>query len=99
MSVKDSQGNHAALSNLSLEEIAASLIMLVPTCLTLGHESIESTLGYVNVEPGGTAAFIKDLFTLPPEEIAEKWYGSEELAIEMYADAMGSTVFAADPAA
>lgn len=87
-------GNDVLLSNLDLEELAAALIMLVPTCLMLGHESIESTLGYVHGEPGGTAAFIKDLFTLTPGEIAAKWYGGEESAIEMYARAMGAALFA-----
>ena len=97
--MKDQSGNDMPLARLGLEEIAAALIMLVPTCLTLGHESIESTIGYVYGEPLGTAEFIKDLFTLKPEEIAGKWYGSEEAALTMYAEAMGRAVFAADPAA
>lgn len=87
-------GNNVPLSNLDLEDVAAALIMLVPTCLTLGHESIQSTLGYVHGEPGGTAAFIKDLLTLPPGEVAVKWYGGEEAAMQIYTKAMGRALFA-----
>jgi hypothetical protein len=97
--MKDQSGNEVLLAGFGLEELAAALIMLVPTCMTLGHESIQSTLGYVHGEPGGTAAFIKDMFTLTPSEIAVKWYGSEESALEMYAEAMGRALFADDPAA
>ena len=89
------------LAELDLEEIAAALIMLVPGCLALGHESIQSTLGYYHGESGGAGAFIKDLFTLKPGEVARKWYGGEKRAKSLFASAMGKALFAddAEPAA
>jgi hypothetical protein len=81
----------AALSDLSLEEIAAAFIMLVPSCLTLGHQSVQGTLGYVHGDRAG--AFVKDVITRPPAEVARKWYGSEKSAKEILARAMGKALF------
>ena len=86
-------GNEVALSNLSLEDIAAALIMLVPGCLMLGHQSLTSTLGYVHPEPESAAAFVKDLFTLAPDEVARKWYGDEKFAMQMHNRAMSMALF------
>ena len=80
------------LAELDLEDVAAALIMLVPECLTLGHESIQSTLRYVHPSPGSPAAFVKDMFTLEPDEIARKWYGSEKLAALLAVTATGSAL-------
>lgn len=80
-----------ALSDLSLEEIAAAFIMLVPSCLTLGHQSIRGTLTYVHGDRAG--AFVKDVITRPPAEVARKWYGGEKYAKEVLARAMGKALF------
>jgi hypothetical protein len=84
-------GSPAALSDLSLEEIAAAFIMLVPSCLTLGHQSIQGTLTYVHGDRAG--AFVKDVITRPPAEVARKWYGGEKYAKEVLAKAMGKALF------
>lgn len=84
-----------ALSELSLEEIAAAFIVLVPSCLTLGHQSIQGTLTYVHDDRAG--AFIKDVLTKPPAEVARKWYGGEKRAKEALAMAMGQALFGPDP--
>jgi hypothetical protein len=86
------------LAKLDLEEIAAALIMLVPGCLTLGHQSIRSDLWYIHPEPGSAAEFVKDLFTLKPDEVARKWYGSEEGAMLLHSAAISLALFG-DPAA
>jgi hypothetical protein len=86
-------GNDVLLSNLNLEDIAAALIMLVPGCLMLGHQALTSTLGYAHPDPEGPAAFVKDLFTLPPDEVARKWYGDEKFAMQMHNNAMSIALF------
>jgi len=80
-----------ALADLSLEEIAAAFIMLVPSCLTLGHQSIQGTLWYVHGDRAG--AFVKDVITRPPAEVARKWYGGERRAKRALAIAMGKALF------
>jgi hypothetical protein len=85
------------LAKLDLEDIAAALIMLVPGCLVLGHQSLTSTLGYVHPGPEGPAAFVKDLFMLPPDEVARKWYGGERLAMLLHSKAVSLALFAPDP--
>lgn len=85
------------LAKLDLEEIAAAFIMLVPSCLTLNHQTIQGTLSYVHGEPGSAAAFVKDVFTLRPGEVAQKWYGSEQLAKLMAARVIGRALFGDDP--
>ena len=81
------------LAKLSLKEIAAALIMLIPNCVMLGHQSIPSTLEYVHPPDGGPAAFVSDLFTLKPEEVAEKWYGGEKRAALLSARASSLALF------
>jgi hypothetical protein len=87
------------LANLTLEEIAASFIMLVPSCLTLNHQTIQGTLTYVHPSPGSAAAFVKDVLTRSPGEVARKWYGSEHFAKLMATRAVSDALFGDEPAA
>lgn len=79
---------YVRLIDLDFKRIGEALIALPLTTLGLRHASIESSLDYIHPEPGTEAEFVKDLFTLPQDEIIAKWYGGHEFAAQLTAATM-----------
>jgi hypothetical protein len=66
----------APLADLDFEQIGRALVMLVPTSASLRHASVISTLrDYIHPKPGSEGDFVRDLFLLPLDDVADKWYG------------------------
>lgn len=79
-------GGGIPLARLDWEQLGRSLAMLAPIAVTLRHTSVDSTIrDYIHPEPLSESDFIKDLFTLPLDELAVKWYGSRGNAARLMA--------------
>jgi hypothetical protein len=71
-----SDTSDAPVSDLDLEAVGRILVRLPAISRRVGHDGPRATLGYVaDTTPEGN--FVRDIFTLTAQEMAEKWYGGE----------------------
>jgi hypothetical protein len=71
------------IKELSLEKLGIVLLQVTPAAAHAHHKWVKSTIKDYML-PGKDQLeleFIRDLFTLTTEEIADKWYDGEENAI------------------
>lgn len=70
---------------LNPEVLGSILLKVAPTSIHAGHKRIKSTLQdyVIPSDEHPEQEFIRDLFTLSNDEIAEKWYGGKKEALSL----------------
>jgi len=66
--------------DLNPQRIGQILLRVVPASAAMGHSTPRSTMQNYSPRTGPEMEFVRDMLTLPTDELAERWYGGVDSA-------------------